>query len=766
MSDRLTLRAHVVELDDGRRLATLLRSGERFFDGPPPSAYGSTDEELGTILADALSRSLTRREDSLSRYLWKVELHVRRVGLEVHTATAIEKEHVIGKRTIPLRLGFVWSEVEGGGYRIMLPRFRWSLLLEDLESAKTVLEHAVSTALLGEDARWIYAFRQQGEERIIELEPSWLDAAKRDAEREESAWLGTERRPTLDDVADEWVERAEKKRAPRLLGDDPAFLAETPRLARLPAQSLLLVGPPGVGKTTFVGRLAKQLLRWRRDRTPAPTRLWATSADRILAGMIYLGMWQERCQRIVDELDERDELLYVGNLVPFVTPQSDGSSIADLFAPSVLAGTIPLVAECTEPELARARALAPRLVDRFRIVRLQPPKQKELQPLFTTASERLGLDLHPAALERMMVHLERFSRHAQFPGKGFAFLDWLAQNRGGAGRIDPAELSKRFAIYSGLPIELIADERSATIDEVAAQLRRGVVGQEDACRRTAEVIARLRAGLSDPERPIGTLLFVGPTGVGKTELAKQLARYLFGDAERLVRVDCAEHMLAGSAQRLLAVGRGVSSLAMAVQRQPLSVVLLDEIEKAHPEVLDLLLGVLGEGRLTDASGRGVDFRMTIVVMTSNLGVESGGALGFGATAHDDYRAAVLRELRPELVNRLDHIVSFRALRPADVQEIVDLLLQSSLRRAGLLRRNLQLLVDRGARERLAELGFHPVYGARPARRVIEERVFTPLAAKLAADPELRDRRVAVVREGSPAERALSAAERRDAIVIE
>jgi ATP-dependent Clp protease ATP-binding subunit ClpC len=269
-------------------------------------------------------------------------------------------------------------------------------------------------------------------------------------------------------------------------------------------------------------------------------------------------------------------------------------------------------------------------------------------------------------------------------------------------------------------------------------LRRSVVGQDEACSVAARVLARFKAGMNDPERPLGTLLFVGPTGVGKTELARALARFMFSDEARMVRLDMSEYMFPGSAQRLLDTGAGVQSLAQRVREQPLSLVLLDEIEKAHPEVFDLLLGVLGEGRLTDAFGATVDFRMSVVVMTSNLGVTDHAPVGFDETAGDDGLRAVRTHFRPEFFNRIDQVVAFRRLSPEDVLKIVDLELEKAAGRTGLVRRSVRLTVDAGARTRLAAEGFHPTRGARPLRRVIEERVLSPLAALLARDPALRE----------------------------
>src|SRR5262249_5414436 len=189
------------------------------------------------------------------------------------------------------------------------------------------------------------------------------------------------------------------------------------------------------------------------------------------------------------------------------------------------------------------------------------------------------------------------------------------------------------------------------------------------------------------------LLLVGPTGVGKTELAKQLERPMFGGESKMIRIDLSEYMVAGSSQRLLETGRGVTSLAQRVRNEPLTLVLFDEIEKAHPEVFDLLLGVLGEGRLTDDSGRLVDFRMALIVMTSNLGVSDTAEVGFGVAPADrqsNTERRVRHHFRPELFNRIDHVVPFDALSRDDVLRIVDLEIDKARERTGLVRRNLRL----------------------------------------------------------------------------
>jgi ATP-dependent Clp protease ATP-binding subunit ClpC len=213
-------------------------------------------------------------------------------------------------------------------------------------------------------------------------------------------------------------------------------------------------------------------------------------------------------------------------------------------------------------------------------------------------------------------------------------------------------------------------------------------------------------------------------------------------------------MLPGAVSRLTSARAGTTSLAARVREQPLSLVLLDEIEKAHPEVFDLLLGILGEGRMTDDGGRFVDFRTTVIVMTSNLGVADARPVGFGEAEGGDFTRKVRAHFRPELYNRIDHVIAFRALSVDDVERVVDLEVDAAATRAGLVRRALRLRVTAAARRRLAEIGHHPAQGARPLRRLIEERVITPIAARIAGDPGFREAAIVVATEGEAAEGGL------------
>jgi ATP-dependent Clp protease ATP-binding subunit ClpB len=270
-------------------------------------------------------------------------------------------------------------------------------------------------------------------------------------------------------------------------------------------------------------------------------------------------------------------------------------------------------------------------------------------------------------------------------------------------------------------------------------LRQRVVGQDEAVKAVADAIRRSRAGLSDPNRPNGSFLFLGPTGVGKTELCKTLAAFLFDTDEAMVRIDMSEFMEKHSVARLIGAPPGYVGyeeggyLTEAVRRKPYSVVLLDEIEKAHPDVFNVLLQVLDDGRLTDGHGRTVDFRNTVVVMTSNLGSQLIQEMA-GEENYAAMKAAVMEivshQFRPEFINRVDEVVVFHPLGREQIRAIADIQLGYLRRR--LAERDMQLVVSERALDRLGEAGFDPVYGARPLKRAIQQQLENPLARAILA----------------------------------
>jgi ATP-dependent Clp protease ATP-binding subunit ClpB len=304
-------------------------------------------------------------------------------------------------------------------------------------------------------------------------------------------------------------------------------------------------------------------------------------------------------------------------------------------------------------------------------------------------------------------------------------------------RVTEEEIAEVVSKWTGIPVSKMLEGEKDKLLRMEEALAKRVVGQEDALRIVANAIRRSRAGLSDPKRPNGSFLFLGPTGVGKTELTKALAEFLFDTDESMVRIDMSEFMEKHSVSRLIGAPPGYVGyeeggyLTEAVRRRPYSVILLDEVEKAHQDVFNVLLQVLDDGRLTDGQGRTVDFRNTVIIMTSNLGSQVIQEYA-GEKNYTRMKAAVMeivqQSFRPEFINRIDDIVVFHPLGTAQIRSIVDI--QLGYLRKRLQERNMDLTLDDAARDLLGEAGFDPVYGARPLKRAIQQQIENPLAQKI------------------------------------
>ena len=519
-------------------------------------------------------------------------------------------------------------------------------------------------------------------------------------------------------------------------------------LAASDRRPILLVGPRKVGKTAILHELAWQIAARKKERFGGGRELWLVSPMRLISGMSFLGQWENRVLAILKHAGEKDRVLYFDDLLGLFTAGVSAASnlnVAQVLKPWLERLSVRVIAEISPEAWRVLRERDRALADLFHVIPVPEPSEAETLRVLVAISRQLeqphrcrfGLEVVPAVYE---LH-RRFAGEAAFPGKAAGFLRRLAIRQAGE-EVTRTQVLHEFHLQSGLQAALL-DER-AVIDRRAIldQLQQGVVGQDHALHAFADLLVTVKARLNDPHRPLGTFLLLGPTGVGKTQAAKTLAEFLFASGERLLRFDMNEYVDSAAAARLAGTPREPEGLlTSAIRRQPFSVLLFDEIEKAAPEVFDLLLAVLDEGRLTDALGRVADFTQSVILLTSNLGArEARSRLGFGAgtpdTAADDalYVEAAEKFFRPEFFNRLDRILPFRALDRARLEGIARQLLDGVLGREGLRCRHTLLSVTPAAMTRLVELGHHPQLGARALKRVMEREVAQPLAEKLCALP--------------------------------
>jgi len=527
---------------------------------------------------------------------------------------------------------------------------------------------------------------------------------------------------------------------------------------------VLLVGPRQSGKTAIVHEVVWRTVDARKQKYAARNNVWLIAPPRLISGMSYVGQWENRLLAILKEAHERDHVLYFDDLPGlFFAGQSAGSdlSVADVLKPRLEKRECRVVAEITPEALRVIRERDRSFADLFHIVPVQEPPERDTVSILIAVQRQLeeqhGCQFHVDVVPIVCDLQRRYASDLAFPGKAAGFLRQLAVKFQKCA-INPIDALQEFQAKTGLTPGMLTWQTRFRRQAVRLQLKAEIVGQDEAVEAMTGVVTLAAARLNDPARPLASLLFLGPTGVGKTQCAKALARLLFGDASRLVRFDMNEFLSPASVARLVGtIQEPEGLLTSAVRRQPFCVLLLDEIEKAHPDVFDLLLAVLGEGRLTDALGRTANFTNAIIVLTSNLGArEARSRLGFhasvppasrrhsenrqqdagGTLMAEDAAASIYVEaaekfFRPEFFNRLDRVVPFTALSRDEIQRIALHVFGDLFHRDGLRQRQCAIQIHPAAMSLLVEQGYHPQLGARALKRVIERQLAQPLAVKLA-----------------------------------
>ncbi len=586
-------------------------------------------------------------------------------------------------------------------------------------------------------------------------------------------------------------------------------------------KSVLLVGPSGSGKSCLLQQLVADLLG--ADDYPSHRNLdkihkvWRVAGQRIIAGMSYLGQWEERCVNIVEACRKHRGVLWIEDIAGWGRiGQTRGSdrALATFFRGPMMRNELLAFAECTPEGLAQLQDDAPGFTAAFTTVFVEPTSREETLRMLVQEARRYererGVAFDPLVFRMLHDLGGSLGGAGAQPGKALDLLRQLATDdaaspvsfrmadealkqgkkiqaikayrskvncglleaknaveaRMATGHWGPvpkraasppapprslldehvgevtrppdigsAEIIAHLAARTGMPGVLLDAKRPLDPASVEEQLRAQIMGQEAAVVAMRDVVLRIKAGLCDPTRPFGVFLFTGPTGTGKTEMAKCLADYLYGTTARLLRFDMSEYGTPDAPSRLIGDRfNPEGTLTAKVRAQPFSVVLLDEIEKADPSVLNLMLQLFDDGRLTDASGQRVDFTHTVVIMTSNLGAKKTASVGFGGDAVDvgDVAAAVRAFFPPELFNRIDHVVEYAPLSREAASSIARRELDKLLSRRGLLERNVFVRYTPSVVARVVREGFAARDGARSLKRYLESQVGSLLADSLAA----------------------------------
>jgi ATP-dependent Clp protease ATP-binding subunit ClpC len=577
---------------------------------------------------------------------------------------------------------------------------------------------------------------------------------------------GREKPPTLKEFSIDLTELAKEGKLDPVIGREAEIERVVQILGRRTKNNPVLVGEPGVGKTAIAEGLAQRIINGDVSELLADKQVISLDIGALLAGTKYRGEFEERLKSIVEEVRQAGNIiLVIDELHTLVGAGAMGGAMdaANMLKPALARGEIQCLGSTTLDEYRQHIERDAALERRFQRVMVGEPSVEDaiqiLQGLRKTYEDFHKVKFTDKAIETAVTYAERYITDRFLPDKAIDLIDeagsrthlnhCLQQGEKTQAEVttinpqaltpvvDEEAIARIVAAWTGIPVTKMTETESELLLYLEDSLHERVIGQDEAVKAVSRALRRSRSGLGDRNRPIASLFFSGPTGVGKTELAKALATQMFGSEDAIIRVDMSELMESHTVSKLIGSPPGYvgyeegGQLTEAVRRQPYTVVLFDEVEKAHPDVFNLLLQLLDDGRLTDAQGRTVSFKNTIIIMTSNIGskvIEKGGTgLGFafaddrGEAQYNRIKDLVNGELknyfRPEFINRLDEIIVFRQLTKPEVKQIADLLLGEISQRLA-EQRDITLEVTEAFKDRVIAEGFDPSYGARPLRRAI------------------------------------------------
>jgi ATP-dependent Clp protease ATP-binding subunit ClpA len=578
---------------------------------------------------------------------------------------------------------------------------------------------------------------------------------------------------------------AREGRLDPVIGRDDEIRRTIQVLSRRTKNNPVLIGEPGVGKTAIAEGLALRIINGDVPESLKEKKLMALDMGALIAGAKYRGEFEERLKAVLNEVqaENGEIILFIDEMHTLVgAGKADGAMDAsNLLKPALARGELHCVGATTLDEYRKHVEKDPALARRFQPVMVEEPTVEDTISILRGLKEKYEqhhkVRISDSALVAAATLSNRYITDRFLPDKAIDLMDEarnelaIAQRQGefqragelaygvipklekelvdaeaqdgsAAGNmvqevVNPDGIAHVVSRWTGIPVDKMLEGERDKLLRMEDDLAKSVVGQGDAVQAVSRAVRRARAGLQDPNRPIGSFIFLGPTGVGKTELTKSLARFLFDDETAMVRLDMSEYMEKHSVARLIGAPPGYvgyeegGALTEAVRRKPYQVVLFDEIEKAHPDVFNVLLQVLDDGRLTDGQGRTVDFKNTIIIMTSNLGADYLTSLGEDQDV-DQVREQVMdvvkASFRPEFLNRVDEIILFHRLRRTEMGAIVDIQMKRLL--SLLSERKIRIDLAPDARAWLADKGYDPVYGARPLKRVIQKYLQDPLAEQI------------------------------------
>ncbi len=566
--------------------------------------------------------------------------------------------------------------------------------------------------------------------------------------------------PILDKYGHDLTERARKGLLDPVVGRDIEIERVMQILSRRKKNNPILIGEPGVGKSAIVEGLALRIVRGE-VASLVGKRIVTLDIAAMVAGTTYRGQFEERMKKLIDELyAHKDVILFIDEIHTIIGAGNAQGSLdaANILKPALARGEIQCVGATTIDEYRKSVEHDGALERRFQKVMVNASTAEHTLAILQQLQEQYGNFHHvrysKPVLKACVQLADRYLTDRAFPDKAIDVMDEVGARKHSNDEvvdITMDDIASVVAMMSGVPVQRVHDEEQDILRDMDKRLKAKVIGQDEAIDTIVKAIQRSRLGLRDPKRPIGSFFFLGSTGVGKTYLAQCLAEEMFGSKDAVIRFDMSEFMEKHTASLLVGAPPGYvayedgGKLTEAVRRKPYSIVLFDEIEKAHPDIFNILLQVLDEGRLTDRQGRIVNFKNTIIILTSNVGTRQlkdfGNGVGFNAGTPDEQTAksmlmkALNKTFPPEFVNRIDQVVTFNNLSIEALRKILDLELMALHKR--LKEQNIKLEVSEQVKVELLEKTDFKQFGARPIRRSIQTYLEDRITEKILSKRKVR-----------------------------
>ena len=574
----------------------------------------------------------------------------------------------------------------------------------------------------------------------------------------------------IEDFGFDLTKAAAEGRLDPVVGRDTEIARVIEILGRRKKNNPMLIGEPGVGKSAIVEGIAQRIAGGSISPALAKKRLISLDIASVVAGTKYRGDFEKRLKSIIKEASTNpDIILFIDEFHTIVGAGGAQGSLdaANMLKPALARGELQCIGATTMDEFAKIVEKDGALDRRFQKIVVEPTDIPQSISILNNIKANYE-DFHKVtysdeAIDACVRLTDRYVTDKFLPDKAIDAMDEagsmvrlsLTKDKKTGNVVDAEDIATVVSKMTGIPVNKVAETEGNRIIKMKARLQGRIIGQDEAIDKVVRAIQRNRAGLKDPGRPIGTFLFFGPTAVGKTQLAKCLAEYLFDSEENMVRIDMSEYMEKFTVSRLIGAPPGYvgyeegGQLSERVRRKPYCVVLLDEIEKAHPDIFNILLQVLDDGHLTDSNGRVVNFKNTIVIMTSNVGSreldEYGKGVGFATSGKNiaQNRQSVLekaikKSFPPEFINRVDEQVFFNSLSREDIEQIIEIELKDLRARAE--EAGYKLTITPTAKRFIAEAGFDPAYGARPLKRAVMRFVEDPVSEFIISDRILQGKK--------------------------